>query len=87
MIVRWLGSVPYLEALALQEELVGKKAANDSLDDELLLRSMNRFTRSGGRRIKPASGAARIFLIKSFTLIGEDKPLITALASSLGIPY
>jgi lipoyl(octanoyl) transferase len=34
---RWLGRVGYAEALALQEELVARKRADDSLVDELLL--------------------------------------------------
>jgi lipoyl(octanoyl) transferase len=35
--VRWLGRKEFASALALQEELVAKKRANDSLRDELLL--------------------------------------------------
>ena len=34
---RWLGRVPYAEALARQEELVARKAADPALPDELLL--------------------------------------------------
>ena len=34
---RWLGRVGYGDALALQEEIVAKKRADDSLADELLL--------------------------------------------------
>ncbi len=34
---RWLGRVGYGDALALQEELVARKRADDSLADELLL--------------------------------------------------
>ena len=34
---RWLGRVGYAEALALQEDLVARKRADDSLGDELLL--------------------------------------------------
>jgi lipoyl(octanoyl) transferase len=34
---RWLGRVPYQEALALQEALVARKAADPALPDELLL--------------------------------------------------
>ena len=34
---RWLGRVPYDQALALQEELVASKAADLSLPDQLLL--------------------------------------------------
>ena len=37
MKVRWLGRVAFRDALALQDELVAKKRANDSLGDELLL--------------------------------------------------
>jgi len=37
MKVRWLGRVAFGDALALQEDLVAKKRANDSLGDELLL--------------------------------------------------
>lgn len=37
MKTRWLGRIGYAEALALQEELVRQKRADDSLDDELLL--------------------------------------------------
>jgi lipoyl(octanoyl) transferase len=35
--VRWLGRMPFAEALALQEETVARKHANHSLGDELLL--------------------------------------------------
>jgi lipoyl(octanoyl) transferase len=34
---RWLGRVPFADALAVQEELVARKRAGQSLDDELLL--------------------------------------------------
>jgi lipoyl(octanoyl) transferase len=34
---RWLGRIGYAEALALQEDLVARKRADDSLGDELLL--------------------------------------------------
>lgn len=34
---RWLGRISYADALALQEDLVARKRANDSLGDELLL--------------------------------------------------
>ena len=34
---RWLGRMGYAEALALQEDLVARKRADDSLGDELLL--------------------------------------------------
>lgn len=34
---RWLGRLPFADALALQEELVAKKRADQSLGDELLL--------------------------------------------------
>jgi lipoyl(octanoyl) transferase len=34
---RWLGRMAFADALALQEELVGKKRADQSLGDELLL--------------------------------------------------
>jgi lipoyl(octanoyl) transferase len=34
---RWLGRIGYANALALQEDLVGRKRADDSLGDELLL--------------------------------------------------
>ena len=37
MKVRWLGRVAFRDALALQDELVATKRANDSLGDELLL--------------------------------------------------
>ncbi len=36
-IIRWLGRVPYAEALALQEEIVARKAADPDVPDELLL--------------------------------------------------
>ena len=35
--VRWLGRVPFADALVLQEELVAKKRADQSLGDEFLL--------------------------------------------------
>src|SRR3954471_6253627 len=35
--IRWLGRVPFEDALALQETLVARKAADLSLPDELLL--------------------------------------------------
>lgn len=35
--IRWLGRVPYAEALARQEDLVARKAADPALPDELLL--------------------------------------------------
>jgi lipoate-protein ligase B len=35
--IRWLGRVPYAEALALQEEIVARKASDLGLPDELLL--------------------------------------------------
>ena len=35
--LRWLGRMDYVEALALQEEIVARKRADDSLGDELLL--------------------------------------------------
>jgi lipoyl(octanoyl) transferase len=35
--IRWLGRVTFSDALALQEELVARKAADPSLPDELLL--------------------------------------------------
>jgi lipoyl(octanoyl) transferase len=34
---RWLGRIAYADALALQEDLVARKRADDSLGDELLL--------------------------------------------------
>src|SRR5215212_11502743 len=37
MNVRWLGRLAFRDALALQNDLVAKKKANDSLGDELLL--------------------------------------------------
>lgn len=36
-IIRWLGRLPYAEALALQEEIVARKAADPAIPDELLL--------------------------------------------------
>ena len=35
--IRWLGRVPYAQALAQQEDLVARKAADPALPDELLL--------------------------------------------------
>ena len=35
--IRWLGRVPYEDALAMQEDLVARKAADSALPDELLL--------------------------------------------------
>ncbi len=35
--IRWLGRVPYADALAVQEDLVARKATNSALPDELLL--------------------------------------------------
>ena len=37
LVARWLGRIGYKEALAIQEELVARKRADRSLDDELLL--------------------------------------------------
>ncbi len=37
MQTRWLGRIGYAEALGMQEELVARKRADDSLADELLL--------------------------------------------------
>ena len=37
MIVRWLGRLPFEEALALQEEIVARKIADPATPDELLL--------------------------------------------------
>jgi lipoyl(octanoyl) transferase len=37
MKVRWLGQMPFADALALQEQLVADKRADQSLGDELLL--------------------------------------------------
>ena len=37
LVARWLGRIGYATALALQEELVARKRADDSLGDELLL--------------------------------------------------
>ncbi len=34
---RWLGRIPYAEALAFQQDVVARKRADDSLRDELLL--------------------------------------------------
>ena len=36
-IIRWLGRLPYADALALQEEIVARKAADPAIPDELLL--------------------------------------------------
>jgi lipoyl(octanoyl) transferase len=35
--IRWLGRVPYADALVVQEELVARKAADSAVPDELLL--------------------------------------------------
>ncbi len=37
LITRWLGRVPYAEALALQEDIVARKIADPATPDELLL--------------------------------------------------
>jgi lipoyl(octanoyl) transferase len=37
LITRWLGRVPYAEALALQEDIVRQKIADEATPDELLL--------------------------------------------------
>jgi lipoyl(octanoyl) transferase len=37
MNIRWLGRMPFADALALQEKLVAERRTNDSLGDELLL--------------------------------------------------
>lgn len=37
LVIRWLGRVPYAEALAQQEQLVARKAADPTAPDELLL--------------------------------------------------
>lgn len=37
IVARWLGRMSYADALALQEEIVARKRADDSLGDELLL--------------------------------------------------
>ena len=51
---RWLGRVGYADALALQEDLVARKRADDSLGDELFLLEHRAGLHDGGRRTSRA---------------------------------